>query len=960
MSTSRHHYLLLTFVLGLANGCSEGSPDGALANSGDTPVSSPSSESASSSPAAIAVGVESASSAESAVRGNSSTTVTAPTFPTTLPTLSGITESLNLAELKPSSDVEHVFLGRGSLSYSTSKDQTEVADRIRQQFAERGFQSLDSHVTAMRTLTFKKDDRPATIMISRGQDPKMSIVEMHFWGEVDLAALSELPSAIGISRTKASLRYAVPMQVETATKALKAKLAELQWPLARTSSTNGSLNQYFKGGVRFSSHVSRMENQELEIEPQGTTASTNVYITSGPHLDMDKLPTPHSEQTLHASSFTSLQSKRYLATGSPKDTLTACETELQKQGWKQVRPIRPPVAEMQKLFAKNACLLQIQASATQDGKSEVQYYTSMAPFDTPAELEMRAMRVDTAAPHLSFVTTSEDITQLTDFYVGHLQRTGWTLSDKQRFDSEAMNMRVFHGTHYYPVLLEIQQKGPKETWVELRPVEANEIAALLDKARQPSAAKSDLAAAEITATEQTEAATQQRAEADRAEGLNSIELAADEAFGDNEIGKQIQNVLDQVTNELENAGGDSEQANQLIAELQAQMKAISAAAGAELPAELTDALAADSVEVETPPEPDPGQGLDTERGDVAAADTPPEKIDETHGVVAENFPIPQGAEDLQRKANLESISYYTNSIRPDAEFFVKELEKLGFRPRGDSDVDDEFGFMQFQKGNGTIRISMMSDERNKPQPVRVMIMGDGLLWPGADDPYGINDDSFLAEGDDESLAEDSESSDLDDFANPTDQDGIPLPQNLESMASSGTPFLQEVVGTKQGALKPFITFFRDQLGAKDWTESQQKSSVAETKAALVFTKGGAVISIALEQFGDEVDLKITKRDAEKAKEAGILPAAGQARIILANASSGVAKITIAGKTYELAAGLGTEDPADGKKIDLPAGTHDFTIQAGAEKQQDKIQVEVGGTWGVIILDDGVHFADRVY
>jgi hypothetical protein len=954
MNANKLNCFFLSIVLGfiLSVGCSDGTTDNTPDDSENAAASAtPSQRSKSSTPSAGEHAAATPSKPEMASQGDIPSASTADAFPTILPTLSDVSDCLQLTELKPSSYTESVFLGSGSLTYTTPEKLETVADRIQKQFAERKFQILASNTIGMQTVTFKKDDRPATILISSGTNPDESVVEMHFWGEADLSALSELPDAFGISRTQRSLRYTAPMQLDAATQALKERLAQLQWPLVRTSSTNGTLTQFSKDGFRFTCHVTRMENQELEVTSEGATASTSVYIVSGPHLDVAKLPTPDLVERLGKSSFSSLQTETFVANGTPKEVTKTCEELLQKQGWVSVNAIRPGVAETQVLFIQKGCLLQVQASAIQEGKSEVQYYATMMPFDTPAGLELRSIRVDTAAPHLSFVTTSENITRLTDFYAGHLQRTGWTMNDGQQHTSDKKSLRVFHGTHYYPVLLEIQQKGPLETWVELRPVEKTEIATLLQRAQRETKQGSTAASTEGNV------AISESVEPNSVPESDASDPDAAQQFGQEELAQQLQGALEQATDELEKAGGDDAETQKMIAELKAQAEAIAAAAGASSPTDFADALTPGGTESAI--EPDTIGNVSNEVDDAPAPDLLEKEVDETHGILAESFPIPKGAQDLQREADLESISYNTNQVRPHAEFIAQELKKLGFRPRGESDVDDEYGFMQFQKGNGTVRISLVKDERNK-LPVRVMIVGDGLLWPGTEDEFGVDDDALVAEGDDEFSAEDDGFADEDEFATPTEHAGIPLPEKLGTVGTAGTPYRQEITATKQGELKPIVAFYRDKMGEQGWAEDQKQSVVDEAKASLVFTNGGSVVSVKLEQFGDEVDMQIAKRDAEKAKAAGMLPPAGKARIILANASSSTAKITIGDKTYELAAGVGAEDPADGKKIDVPPGTHTFTIEAETEQQQDKIKVEPGGAWGVIVIPDGGHFADRLY
>ena len=856
-------------------------------------------------------------------------------YPTALPTLSEVTTCLNLANLKPSMPGEHLFQSRGSLSYSTKAELEVVAQEVQKQLADCGLKTLTTNDLSMQTLTFMKDNRPATIMISSSENPNESIVQLNFWGDIDLSALENLPGSFGVSQTRSSTRYAVPMSVEAATAALKKRLTKLEWPLARTSSTKGTMTQLAKDGLRFTSSVSRMENVELENASDSSTESTNVYITSGPHLDLKALPMLETFERLSRSTFTN-QMETFKAHGKPREITKKLTSDLNSRGWTPVRAIRPGIKESQSLLIQNGCFVEIQASAINDGQSEVQLYTSMLPFDIPAHLNAKSIRVDTAAPHLSFSTKKSDIHGLTDFYVRHLQATGWTLQQGQTTNLKNVSHRVFNGTHYQPVLLEIQSKDANETWVELRPEDKTEIAAILFNAKRksdPSTASQD---SEVASTKPESSATQ-------VPDFDSVNAA------EQQIANQIKNAIEMAASELEGAGADNDEAKAMLAELKAQANALSAAAGTGDPTDLINSIFEDPAA----PNNDISDAIQNEE----STDKSDTTIDETHGVIAENFPVPETAKEVKRQADIESISYYTHKIRPEAEFFAKELKKLGFRARGESDIDDDFGVMQFQKGNGTVRISFIKDERNKI-PVRVMILGDGLLWPGNEDEFGIETGEFIAEGSDD-FNDDDSFSEPDESFTPTEHDGIRLPKNMSSVATSGTPFLTLIEGTKESPLKPLVAFFQDAMTTADWKKDEKRSSVDASKATLVFKQGESTATFVLEQFGDEVDMKITKRNVKEAKAAGMLPPTGKCRIVLANAATEEATITINKKAYKVPAGLGAENPAEGKKIDLPPGTYDYTVKVGSEEQKDKIKVEKGGAWGIIAFPGG-QFSDRVY
>lgn len=852
----------------------------------------------------------------------------------TLPTLAEVNAVLRLDDLKPKGQETGVFVSRGALSYTTTESMAAVSQRVHQQLVKQGWRAGASRSIEMQSITFMKDERPATIMVYSATEPNKSIVQRYSWQHVDLSALTELSGASQLSRTKSSLQYAVPFPVKETVQMLHKKLKAIAWPVARTSETHGTITDYAKNGHRCTGQVTRMSNHEFEMKPGGSTTTTSVYVMSGPHVDVDALPAPNLVERLAEMGFSGGQTKAYLAKGDPKSVAKACRAALQKQNWTPVVPIRGGMVEVQELYVQKGCLLQLRVDSAQAGMSEVNYHAMMVPFDLPAN-PVQSIRIDSASPHLSFVTTTDRLDELTSFYEDHLANVGWTINASQRLDSARKRMRTFRGTHYQPVLLEVQRKGPNETWVELRPVDPTQLAALLTKAKEGAGAS--VAAEQIAS----------KAEANPVVEQPEVKLPDREDF-EAELAQQLQQAFRQAAEGLE--GVENKEAKEMLADLQQALSAANGAAGEEatagLRAALAEALPNDLGDVLSQVAGAQPESSDEPRPAPEAAAKKP--LDESHGVPGEKFPIPRDARKLKRQPDLQSISYYTTKVGPHAAFFARELKQLGFRPRGEREIEDDFAFMRFQKGNGTVQISMFADERNEI-PVRVMINGDGLLWPGTEDELGFEAEDVAAD-------ETSE----DNFDTPEEHAGIPLPDRLMEVQTSGSPFLAEATGTKKATLASLVEFYRKELPARGWKEVKARTVVTKEKVQMVFATSDAHVGIQVEQFGDEVDFKIRKRDAKKAKTAGVIPARGMARIVLVNTSEHDAKLTIGNTTVAIAAGVGMRDPSQGKKFDVAPGTHRFTIEVQGEKQQDQVKVSAGGAWAIVVAPEIGNMADRVY
>ena len=148
---------------------------------------------------------------------------------------------------------------------------------------------------------------------------------------------------------------------------------------------------------------------------------------------------------------------------------------------------------------------------------------------------------------------------------------------------------------------------------------------------------------------------------------------------------------------------------------------------ADLANELRSALSgvADSLEDVTPPGDD---GSDA-----------PEVEEATGGrLLAEQVAIPDAASDVERDADTQMVIYRSDlTATKIADFFREAMSEAGWSEIEDETfVDDELGFggVGFEKGDLYINLSI---QNGKPDSTsRVLVMGDGIQFPGDDDLFG--------------------------------------------------------------------------------------------------------------------------------------------------------------------------------------------------------------------------------
>ena len=99
-------------------------------------------------------------------------------------------------------------------------------------------------------------------------------------------------------------------------------------------------------------------------------------------------------------------------------------------------------------------------------------------------------------------------------------------------------------------------------------------------------------------------------------------------------------------------------------------------------------------------------------------------------------------------------------------------------------------------------------------------------------------------------------------------------------------------------------------------------------------------------------MNLAVRNADAAAKAGIMPKAGQAKLLFGNALPMEAAITINNKTVKVSGGIGTKGP-DGPSLDLAPGKYPYAIKIpGAPGAHDTVDIGADETWGLLIGPGG--------
>ena len=132
-----------------------------------------------------------------------------------------------------------------------------------------------------------------------------------------------------------------------------------------------------------------------------------------------------------------------------------------------------------------------------------------------------------------------------------------------------------------------------------------------------------------------------------------------------------------------------------------------------------------------------------------------------------------------------------------------------------------------------------------------------------------------------------------------------------------------------------------------------------TTALLAFENAEGPLTVRLEQSDGTTSIQLTAKSLATATAAGIVPPAGQARIIVGNVAEVAAVVSIDGQELTVAAGEGADEP-DGPSLDLEPGEYTVTISiAGQPDQEEPLTLGADEAWALLVSPDGA-FSIQVY
>jgi hypothetical protein len=333
---------------------------------------------------------------------------------------------------------------------------------------------------------------------------------------------------------------------------------------------------------------------------------------------------------------------------------------------------------------------------------------------------------------------------------------------------------------------------------------------------------------------------------------------------------------------------------------------------------------------------------DAKQAAAAAAEGPAEAL----RMLADNtvpVRLPATAEDVDYDSDEGKLEFNSaSSFKSVVAFYRAAMKSLGWKEQPSVINAPNLVELDFSKGKKGVEFTIM----RMGSSVNVTADGSALVNPAGKSAVADAD----AHGDAATAQAAPPGSDRELEAE--DSGGLPVPKEHTMSEGAQSPFRHQVTASVPADLPTVLAFYRRELGKLGWTENTKSAVVTDDRAVLAFTAPDGPAVLKLDRKDGETGVNLAVKNPSAATQAGIMPKAGQAKLLFGNALPAEATITINNKTVKVSGGVGTKAP-DGPSLDLAPGKYPYSIKLpGQAARPATVDVGVGETWGLLIGPGG--------
>ncbi len=297
------------------------------------------------------------------------------------------------------------------------------------------------------------------------------------------------------------------------------------------------------------------------------------------------------------------------------------------------------------------------------------------------------------------------------------------------------------------------------------------------------------------------------------------------------------------------------------------------------------------------------------------------------------IPLPDNATAVKFDGDAGKLEFASPSTpKSVAQFYREQLKSRGWKEVRSPIDTPSMVRLDFTKAKQKIGFTVMQFGGN----ARVSADGTGLQVPA--DP---NRETEKLEADEVS--------------------GFPVPKKRTmsapgawNMKGSNVAFRRDYNAQVPSDIGSVLAFYRRELTKRAWKERAEGASIRPDAVTIAFTAPDGPASLTLGRKGKETTVSLVVKNPAEAAKAGLLPAAGRAKVVLGNLGDADAKLTINKKSFKVAPGTGGSKTPDGPMLDLQPGKYKYSLKlAGKPNKTGEIVIGADDAWGLMIGPGGV-------
>ncbi len=347
------------------------------------------------------------------------------------------------------------------------------------------------------------------------------------------------------------------------------------------------------------------------------------------------------------------------------------------------------------------------------------------------------------------------------------------------------------------------------------------------------------------------------------------------------------------------------------------------------------------------------------KAEVAAADLAVTELALLAGSSAP-IPVPETATEIEHDTEDGTIEFESQSnVKSLAEFYRSQMKSLGWKEKRSVINSESMAVLNFSKGKkddlsfaimkmgnrvdvdgrGDILKAEAAVAAAPPEDVSPGVPPPASEPPAAEPPPAEAPSDATTELTAKDLAVE-------------DKAGLPIPKPHSYSGNMKSKFQYAAMASVAASIDTVVAFYRQELTKRGWSEDNSAAKISGKAAELRFTtkEGPAILKLA--RPNSETTVELTVRQTELAKASGLMPKAGQVKIMFGNILDDGSEIIFNGTPFKVKAGERAEDPK-GPSIELPAGKYKFVVKSkGQQPQGDEAVFGADEIWGVLIGPGG--------